>query len=206
MGFTKHNQKLLTALTKLKFSPSYNVKAMACWLRDLEMERYTQMFAKNLLVNFIEGLTILTDHTIARLIDSAEDREKMRRAVHDMKEFQLYYSATASLLQEIVMEKYAHIFAVNGVSMDLPLLTDDKLLTMGITDANDRQQILECIKKMKEELPSSAGFNSNVAPMSRGGTNGHNTSINTNSTIATISREFESKRSQTYSGLRWITS
>jgi len=52
----------------------------------------------------------------------------MRRAVHDMKEFQLYYSATASLLQEIVMEKYAHIFAVNGVSMDLPLLTDEKLL------------------------------------------------------------------------------
>jgi len=42
MGFTKHNQKLLTALTKLKFSPSYNVKGIAlrsdwrrCWLMSI---------------------------------------------------------------------------------------------------------------------------------------------------------------------------
>ena len=51
---------------------------MAYWLRDLELERYSLVFAKNLLVNFIEALTILTDSQISRLIELGEDREKMK--------------------------------------------------------------------------------------------------------------------------------
>ena len=94
------NQELLRALQALKDSPAYNVKAIAFWLRDLELSNYTQTFAKvlqgitvgslsdvqNLMVNFIESLTILTDHTINRLVPTViPDRNKLKTAVREMK-------------------------------------------------------------------------------------------------------------------------
>ena len=137
---------------------------MAYWLRDLELERYSLIFAKNLLVDFVESLTILTDAHISRLIEWDDDKEKMKRAVHDMKEFQMYYSATSSLLQEFLIEKYSQLFATNGISIDeLPNLTDKKLQEMGITDSVDRARILLGVDKMKEELPISPSTSVSVA-------------------------------------------
>lgn len=133
---------------------------MAYWLRDLELERYSLSFAKNLLVNFIEALTILTDTQITRLIDWEDDREKMKSAVHDMKEVQLYFSTTASLLQDLMIDKYSNVFAVHGISIDmLPLLTDAKLEEIGISEKLDRVKILSRIEKMKEELPLTSNQN-----------------------------------------------
>ncbi len=59
--------------------------AMTFWLRDLEMANYYQVFAKSLMVNFIESLTILTDHTIHRLVHNNNDRTKMKTAVREMR-------------------------------------------------------------------------------------------------------------------------
>jgi hypothetical protein len=39
-------------------------EAIAYWLRDLELADYIQAFAKQLMVNFVESLTILTDHQV----------------------------------------------------------------------------------------------------------------------------------------------
>jgi hypothetical protein len=54
---------------------------MAYWLRDLELDEYALVFSKNLMVDFIESLTILNDHTINCLIDCNAAREKMKIAV-----------------------------------------------------------------------------------------------------------------------------
>ncbi len=91
---------------------------MSYWLRDIELEKYAPVFARNLFVNFIESLTILSDRQIARLIDQKEDREKMKRAVLDMREFHCYYTATSSLIKEKVISKYAKIFSQHNVTME----------------------------------------------------------------------------------------
>lgn len=157
MGVTNQDKELLSALQSLEFSPSYAVKAMAYWLRDLELDEYALVFSKNLMVDFIESLTILNDHTINRLIDCNAAREKMKIAVREMKEVQFYYSASESLLQDLVLQKYADVFAKHNISIDsLPLLDDSGLLEMGFTDEADRSAILAAVKKIKAELPSGA--------------------------------------------------
>lgn len=46
-----------------------------------------------------------------------------------MKEVQFYYSASASLLQELVVEKYSQLFAKHRISIDvLPLLNEANLI------------------------------------------------------------------------------
>jgi hypothetical protein len=46
-----------------------------------------------------------------------------------MKEVQFYYSASESLLQDLVLQKYADVFAKHNISIDsLPLLDDSGLL------------------------------------------------------------------------------
>jgi len=117
----------------------------------LELDRYSLNFAKYLMVNFIEVITILTDQTISRLIDDVPSQEKMRLAVHDMKEFQLYYSDTASRLQELILDKYAHVFT--KAPIDLPSITDGQLEALGVDNEVDRKQILHCISKMKQDMP-----------------------------------------------------
>jgi len=45
-----------------------------------------------------------------------------------MKEVQFYYSASATLLQDLVLQKYSDVFAKHNVSIDnLPLLDDASL-------------------------------------------------------------------------------
>jgi len=46
-----------------------------------------------------------------------------------MKEVQFYYSASASLLQELVVERYSKLFAKHRISIDvLPLLNETNLV------------------------------------------------------------------------------
>lgn len=55
--------------------------------------------------------------------------QTLQAAVREMKEVQFYYSASASLLQELVVEKYSKLFAKHRISIDvLPLLNDTNLL------------------------------------------------------------------------------
>jgi len=157
MGVTNQDKALLSALQTLKYSPAYAVKAMAYWLRDLELDEYSLVFSKNLMVDFIESLTILNDCTINQLLLSNAARDKMKLAVREMKEVQFYYSASATLLQDLVLQKYSDVFAKHNVSIDnLPLLDDASLFEMGLTAEADRNAILAAVKKIKAELPSGA--------------------------------------------------
>lgn len=153
IGVTTEDQKLLNALQKLKDSPAYNVKGVAYWLRDLEMEKYNLIFANNLLFS-LETLTVLNDSDIDRLVSTPSDREKMRLGIQEMKEFQFYYSATASLLQELGMERYSELFAHHGISIDiLPFLSDGQLKEMGISNASDRDKIMTVVRKLQSYIP-----------------------------------------------------
>ncbi len=49
----------------------------------------------------LEDLTVLEDKDVDSLINNVADSTKMKEALKEMKEFQYYYSATASLLQEL---------------------------------------------------------------------------------------------------------
>ncbi len=50
-----------------------------------------------------------------------------------MKEVQFYYSASASLLQDLVLQKYSNLFAKHNISIDvLPLLNEINLLEVRI--------------------------------------------------------------------------
>lgn len=56
----------------------------------------------------------------------------LQAAVREMKEVQFYYSASASLLQELVVEKYSKLFAKHRISIDvLPLLNETNLIEVG---------------------------------------------------------------------------
>ena len=155
MGVTQDDQLLLTALQCLKKTPSYKAKAIAYWLRDLEMEKYNLIFVKNDLT-YLESLTVLNDKMIDKLIGDPSDRNKMKTGIQEMKEFQFYYSATASLLQELGMERYSQLFSLHGISIDvLPFLNESLLLEMGITESSDRKKILNAINKIKNEIPLS---------------------------------------------------
>jgi hypothetical protein len=84
--------------------------AVAYWLRDLDLTDLWQAFARQLLVNFVESLTILTDNFVnrhatthggersrrcnaesygcvygCRLVQGHQDRQKVNTAVREMK-------------------------------------------------------------------------------------------------------------------------
>eukprot|EP01087_Luapelamoeba_hula_P018953 TRINITY_DN6197_c0_g1_i2.p1 TRINITY_DN6197_c0_g1~~TRINITY_DN6197_c0_g1_i2.p1 ORF type:complete len:409 (+),score=100.46 TRINITY_DN6197_c0_g1_i2:1187-2413(+) len=83
----------------------------------------------------------------------------MRAAVREMREVQFYYSACASLLQELVLEKYGKLFAQHKISIDfLPLLNEANLIELGFGDADVRESILLAVKKTKAELPAVLRF------------------------------------------------
>jgi len=104
---------------------------MTYWLRDLDMEKYNLTFSKKDITD-LEDLTRLLDKDVEEIIGESLDCAKMKDALQEMKEFQYYYSATASLLQELGMEKYAQLFALHGISVDvLSLLKDEQLVGMG---------------------------------------------------------------------------
>jgi hypothetical protein len=63
----------LAHLLSLSLSLSLSV-AIAYWLRDLEMEEYTLVFASQLGVNFIESLPLLTTHKIESLVKDPAHR------------------------------------------------------------------------------------------------------------------------------------
>eukprot|EP00012_Vannella_robusta_P000253 CAMPEP_0206184878 /NCGR_PEP_ID=MMETSP0166-20121206/1471_1 /ASSEMBLY_ACC=CAM_ASM_000260 /TAXON_ID=95228 /ORGANISM="Vannella robusta, Strain DIVA3 518/3/11/1/6" /LENGTH=151 /DNA_ID=CAMNT_0053599959 /DNA_START=288 /DNA_END=740 /DNA_ORIENTATION=+ len=150
MGIVNHKE-LLASLEKLKTKPAYRVKeAMAYWLRDLELERYSLEFAKNARGNFLESISEIRDEDIHRLIEWKDDQEKMKCAVKDMSEFQLYFSTTASLVDDLMMDKYGHLFLTHDIPIDMiPELTDAKLQAIGITSSKDRAAILVGVEKMK---------------------------------------------------------
>jgi cobyrinic acid a,c-diamide synthase len=68
------------------------------------MEKYNVVFAKNSF-HSLEHYTALDDKAVDMLISLPNDREKMKTGIREMKEFQFYYTATSSLLQELGMEK-----------------------------------------------------------------------------------------------------
>lgn len=147
---------------------------MCYWLRDLELEHYSLVFARNLVVDFVESLVSICflpaqDLSDIRMliaiitIDNSQwpyyqspDRFRCnarkdegvgsqtiwfcdltvpypQAAVREMKEVQFYYSASASLLQELVVEKYYKVFAKHKISIDvLPLLNEANLLEVKI--------------------------------------------------------------------------
>jgi len=49
----------------------------------------------------LESLTGLAESDVKRLVDDPEDQQKLRVGIQEMQEFQFYYSATASLLEEL---------------------------------------------------------------------------------------------------------
>ncbi|KAL6068608.1 SAM domain (Sterile alpha motif) domain containing protein [Balamuthia mandrillaris] len=153
MGVTHDDQILLSALQQLKSSPAYCVKAIAYWLRDLEMEEYNVAFASNGVLD-LETLTTLGEQEVNRLVAFEGDRSKMQEALKEMQEFQYYYSATALLLQELGMERYSRLFALHGISVDvLPFLGDSQLIDMGVEEESDRSKILKAVRKIKHSLP-----------------------------------------------------
>lgn len=154
MGVTIDDQQLLLALQQLKDSPTYDAKAVTFWLRDLEMEKYNTVFARNSFYS-LNHFTTLDDKTVDKYIDNDGDREKMKIGIREMKEFQFYYTATSSLLQELGMEKYSQLFALHGISIDmLPLLTESQLMEMGVLDSSDRKRILSVMSRIKEFVPA----------------------------------------------------
>lgn len=130
------------------------MRAVTFWLRDLELERYGVAFASNGLVT-LQHITDLTEAQMERLVDVPNDRVKLQTGIREMKEFHFYYLATASLLQELGMERYSQLFALHGISIDvLPWLTERQLVDMGITAKADRKKILAAIERIKPEVPA----------------------------------------------------
>eukprot|EP01090_Pellita_catalonica_P000194 TRINITY_DN10138_c0_g1_i3.p1 TRINITY_DN10138_c0_g1~~TRINITY_DN10138_c0_g1_i3.p1 ORF type:complete len:476 (+),score=84.37 TRINITY_DN10138_c0_g1_i3:325-1752(+) len=170
MGISGENKVLLEALEDLKKSPCYLVKAMSLWLRDLELEHYALSFAANLMVSFLESLTILNEFTIDKLIfrhaGYKEARGRIKAAVQEMKEVQFYYSASAALLNDAVLEKYYKFFTDRNISIALlPLLTEQNLIDMGL-GAPARAELLRSIQRIREEIPSGALEMLNRGPVS----------------------------------------
>jgi hypothetical protein len=117
------------------------------------METYNLCFAKNKFC-CLENYTTLDDRNLDKYIDNQQDKDRMKTGIREMKEFQFYYTATSSLLQELGMEKYSQLFALHGISIDvLPLLTEPQLIEMGITKVADRKRILSVIQKIKDFIP-----------------------------------------------------
>lgn len=156
---------------------NFDARAVAFWLRDLELERYNVFFARAGLFTF-DAITKLSDaeseffffcflcfvllallisSAVERLVDGA-DRQKLKTGLLEMQEFQFYYLATASLLQELGMDRYSQLFALHGISIDvLPYLSEQQLIEMGITSKLDRKHILAAIAKIKLEIPQHGG-------------------------------------------------
>lgn len=164
MGVTHDDQLLLQALQALK-TQNFDARAVAFWLRDLELERYNVFFARAGLFTF-DAITKLSDSEVERLVDVAADRQKLKTGLLEMQEFQFYYLATASLLQELGMDRYSQLFALHGISIDvLPYLTEPQLIEMGISSKADRKHILAAIAKIKLEIPQHIGvWGNNGAP------------------------------------------
>ncbi len=156
MGVTHDDQLLLQALQSLKHQ-NFDVRAVAFWLRDLELERYNVYFASAGLVT-LDAITKLTDAESEKLVGVPGDWQKLKTGLLEMQEFQFYYLATASLLQELGMERYSQLFALHGISIDvLPFLTEKQLVEMGISNKVDRKNILAAIEKIKHEIPLNSG-------------------------------------------------
>eukprot|EP00339_Tiarina_fusa_P027709 CAMPEP_0117007622 /NCGR_PEP_ID=MMETSP0472-20121206/7444_1 /TAXON_ID=693140 ORGANISM="Tiarina fusus, Strain LIS" /NCGR_SAMPLE_ID=MMETSP0472 /ASSEMBLY_ACC=CAM_ASM_000603 /LENGTH=330 /DNA_ID=CAMNT_0004709459 /DNA_START=209 /DNA_END=1198 /DNA_ORIENTATION=- len=165
MGGTIEDQQLLDALHKLKESPTYNAKAVTFWLRDLELETYSTVFAKNNL-NSLELFSANEyDSFIQNLANNPADTEKLQTGINEMKEFQFYYTATSSMLRELGLEKYCDMFVKHGISIDLlPLMTDAQLIDIGVNSVGDRARILKAIKKINSYFPNECSNSSAPRP------------------------------------------
>lgn len=125
---------------------------MAYWLRDLDLQQYTLVFAKNLLVDFIEAQTILTDATIAQLIQNEQHRGLMKRAVDDIRKLKAYFAITDSFLTDRIIEKYSDVFAAYGRPLTSSSLNHDQLKDMGITDEKDLKVIVASLTWVSEQF------------------------------------------------------
>ena len=105
-----------------------------------------------LLVSTFHSSTYVEEKDIGLLVpdnDSVE-QSKLRTGIQEMKEFQFYYAATTSLLDELGMIQYASLFAQHGISIDvLPLLNEQHLIDMGVTCKADRTMILSVILRFQ---------------------------------------------------------
>ena len=107
----------------------------------------------------MENLHVDKD-TILELV-SGSDHEKLLAALDDMEAFSKYFAVTAILVDDLLMDKYSDVYSLHNISIDYyPLLTDDKLNEIGITDVNDKKKILKGIEKLKKEEEGLRG-NSN---------------------------------------------
>jgi len=167
MGGTIDDQKLLDALHALKQSPTYNAKAVTFWLRDLELETYSNVFAENLFLS-LEEFSAKGDYLLSTLVSDPEDSERLQTGIKEMKEFQFYYSATSSMLCELGLEKYSEMFVQHGISIDLlPLMTEKQLAEIGVSNARDRKRIISAIQKITAILPRNQSSNSSPPPPKR---------------------------------------
>jgi len=161
MGVT--DIKLWRALRDLKNQPAYRVKAMAYWLRDLDLQQYTLIFAKNLLVNFIEAQTILTDATIAQLIPNERHRSLMKRAVEDIRKLKAYFAITDCFLTPELIERYIDVFATYGKPLTAEPISLEQLQRMGVTDEKDARNILSSLSWVAEQF--APPLHSQVTPL-----------------------------------------
>jgi hypothetical protein len=97
-------------------------ESVHCLTSVCPLTRASSLSLFSSLFSFTHTHTHTHTHSLSR-------RTKLKRAVHDMRDFQFYYSATAALLQEPVIQKYSSHFVNHGISVDvLPLLTAGKLI------------------------------------------------------------------------------
>eukprot|EP00698_Gefionella_okellyi_P001140 TRINITY_DN1103_c0_g4_i1.p1 TRINITY_DN1103_c0_g4~~TRINITY_DN1103_c0_g4_i1.p1 ORF type:complete len:835 (+),score=186.29 TRINITY_DN1103_c0_g4_i1:53-2557(+) len=149
---TKKDKLLFTALQQLRTSPCYQVKAIAYWLRDLSLEGYSLEFARKMFLSF-DQLVRLTPDAIGSLVNDAGDQERLKQAMAEIKENELFYVAVDAVLSHLSMEKYSAKFALHSISIDvLHLLTDGYLQDMGIVDSEDRKKILDGIRHLNNDL------------------------------------------------------
>jgi SAM domain (Sterile alpha motif) len=156
---TRDDRAMIAALVRLKRSVAFRVKAVAYWLRDLEMESYSLVFVNAHLVD-LASLAELSESAIRLLVPSATDRDKLRAGIAEMKEFKFYFAATKSLLRDVNLSRHVGLLAKHSISIDvLPVLTEPQLVKMGVAEPAERRTILGVVAKVQKFIPvASAGL------------------------------------------------
>jgi SAM domain (Sterile alpha motif) len=154
VGVPRDYDALLRHFAALPRTPAYAAKAIAYWLRDLNLEHYGGAVGRRVVAggaaNFVECLPLLTVDAIDADIDDRVHRDKARRAVADMREFHFYYSIAAALLDNDAVRRHAALLYERRVAIDtLPFLSDKQLIAIGIADATERRQFIEALAPIR---------------------------------------------------------
>lgn len=175
MGVSHDDTELLAELQKLKSDPLFGAKALAYWLRDLELERYIGAFAAASILSLDHLMQLATSALPAprtaaaqvsppvlnelvgplhRVVTTPNDRNKLLAGMQELNEFHWYYRATSLLLHRIGFGRFAQLFTQYGISIDvISLLEDAHLAHMGIRSLSDRTALLGAIARVRHHLP-----------------------------------------------------